>query len=279
MIASRAADLLAARHAFLLAVLFSLGLDGCGTGRPAAHGVNARASASARAASLPQPGQRCGSPNQPARLLRFPPADGVKLDGAVVGTGPVGVVLLHEYPGPMCGWWPYAVYLAAHGVQALLFDFRCLGLSACPSDRRANPVADAAGAIAVLRSRGARSIALVGASLGGTVAVIAGARLNPSAIVDLSGERDLTGLLPGANLNAYAAAPALRAPALFVVARDDRYASLTDMRAVHDRAGSHTKQLIVLPASAGHGWEMLTATSGWSPLAPRILAFVHAHAQ
>jgi hypothetical protein len=52
---------------------------------------------------------------------------------------------------------------------------------------------------------------LVRASFGGTVGVIAGVRLHPAVIVDLSDERDLTGLLPDATPNAYAAAPALRA--------------------------------------------------------------------
>jgi pimeloyl-ACP methyl ester carboxylesterase len=194
-----------------------------------------------------------------------------------VGGGPVGAVLVHEYPGPMCGWWPYANYLAAHGVRALLFDLRCFGLSSCPAGGRADPVDDVAGAIAVLRSRGARSVAVVGASLGGTVAVIAGARLHPAAMVDLSGERDLTGLLGGTSLDAFAAAPALRAPALFVVAHGDLGASVGDMRAVYDRAGSRVKRMIVLPASAGHGWDMLDSFTGFAPLARTVVAFVKAH--
>jgi pimeloyl-ACP methyl ester carboxylesterase len=163
-------------------------------------------------------------------------------------------------------------------VRALLFDFRCLGLSACPAGGKANLVSDVAGAMAVLRARGARSIALVGASLGGVIAVIAGARLHPAAIVDLSGERDLTGLLPGAVLDSYAAVPNLRAPALFAVARGDRYVSVSDMRAVYRRARSVAKQLIIEPDAAGHGWDMLLGPGGgWSPLAHQVLAFVTSH--
>jgi esterase/lipase len=199
----------------------------------------------------------------------------VPLDGAIVGRGPVAVVLLHEYPGPMYDWWPYAVYLAHHGVQALLFDFRCLGLSSCPPRARADPVADVAGAMRVLRSRGARSIALVGASLGGVVAVIAGARLNPAAIVDLSGERDLTGLLPGRRLSSCAAAAQLRVPALFAVARDDHYVRVADMRAIYGHAHSQVKHLVVLPTGSGHGWDLLQTTGGtWTRLASKVLSFV-----
>jgi pimeloyl-ACP methyl ester carboxylesterase len=202
------------------------------------------------------------------------------LDGAIVGHGPVGAVLLHEYPGPMCGWWPYANYLAAHHVHALLFDFRCLGLSDCPKAGRSDLVADVGGAMTALRAHGARSVAIVGASLGGVVSVAAGGALRPAAVVDLSGERDLGGLVPGVRLSSYAAASTLRAPTLFAVARGDRYVSVADMRAVYRRAPSRVKRLVVLPATAGHGWDMLLGSgAAWSPLARRVLAFVRANGQ
>jgi len=277
----------------MCAGLALLALAGCGGGSTAAthathasHTTHATRSATAAQApppkdtALPQPSVRCGKPEQRAITLRFPAADGASLDGAIVGTGRIGVVLLHEYPGPMCGWWPYATYLAHHGLTAMLFDFRCFGLSACPHGGRGEPVADVKGAIKALRARGITSMALLGASFGGAVAVVAGSRLHPAAVVDLSGERDLTGLLPGAKLNAVAAASALHAPALFAVARDDRYVSVADTRAVYRRVGSATKRLTVLPASAGHGWDMLIgADFSWSPLAREVLAFIRDHAQ
>jgi alpha/beta superfamily hydrolase len=266
-------------------VAVATALAGCGGARSAHASAHASSTpGSSRPPSsgpaLPQPSQRCGTPDTPALILHFRAADGVQLDGALLGSGPVGAVLLHEYPGPMCGWWPYAVYLAQHGIHVLLFDFRCLGLSACPPGGRADPVADTAGAMRSLRSRGARSIALIGASLGGVVAVLAGAHLRPAAIVDLSGERNLTGLLPGPPLDAFAAGPGVRAVALFVVARADPRVTVGDMRAVFAHAGARDKQLLVLPADAGHGWDMLTGSGGdWSPLAGRVLRFITTHAR
>ena len=47
------------------------------------------------------------------------------------------------------------------------------------------------------------------------IAVVAGARLHPAAIVDLSGERDTTGLTAGIDADAGAAARGVTAPALF----------------------------------------------------------------
>jgi hypothetical protein len=61
---------------------------------------------------LEQPSSRCGPPGAKATLVRFQAADGTSLDGVMVGNGPAGVVLTHEYPADLCGSWPFAAYLA-----------------------------------------------------------------------------------------------------------------------------------------------------------------------
>ena len=53
----------------------------------------------------------------------------------------------------------------------------------------------------------------------------------------------------------------MTAPALFAVAHGDRYISVADMRLIERRARSDTKQLVVLPVAAGHGWSMLVGTT------------------
>jgi pimeloyl-ACP methyl ester carboxylesterase len=220
----------------------------------------------------------CTEPGVRAQAIRFRTSDGVVLAGALVGSGPVGAVLIHEYPRDYCGWLPYSGYLARHGVRALLFDLRCFGRSPCPGGR-GHAIDDVAAAMAELRRRGARRVALVGASMGGAIAVVAAARLHPAAVVDLSGERDTTGLTPGIDADAGAAAHAVTAPALFAVARGDRYVPVDDMRAVARRVRSATRRLIVLPAVAGHGWDLLFGTgTKWSPLAATVAAFIRRHA-
>jgi pimeloyl-ACP methyl ester carboxylesterase len=270
------------RRVVVLLVVLVAAAAGCGGSSEPAASPRATATPTSPApvsAATPSPTRVCGEPAAGARVIHFRTRDGVSLAGAVLGGGPTGAVLIHEYPLDYCGWLPYARYLARRGVRVLLFDLRCFGQSACPHGR-GHAIDDVAAATAELRRRGARSVALVGASMGGSIAVVAGARLHPAAVVDLSGERDTTALTQGINANAGAAAPDVTAPALFVVARRDQYTSVADMRAVARRARSTTKRLIVLPASAGHGWGMLLGLrADWSPLAATVAAFIRRHTE
>ncbi len=269
------------RLGLLAAVLVAVA--GCGgdshsSTRKKSTSTSTGATSTGAAAPASAPGRRCSEPGVRAQAIRFRTSDGVMLSGVVVGSGPVGAVLIHEYPRDYCGWLPYSGYLSRHGVRALLFDLRCFGRSPCPSGR-GHAIIDVAAAMAELHRRGARRVALVGASMGGAIAVVAAARLHPAAVVDLSGERDTTGLTPGIDADAGAAAHGVTAPALFAVARGDRYVPVADMRAVARRVRSATKRLIVLPAIAGHGWDLLFGVgTTWSPLAAEVAAFIRRHA-
>jgi len=236
----------------------------------------------AAAGAAPQPpAQRCGPPVRPATVLALRTADRVRLDGAVVGGGPRGVVLVHETGSrALCGWWPYAVRLAGAGFHVLLFDMRCSGLSACPAGSRASDdIADVVAATGRLRALGAKSVELVGASHGGSVALAAAARIpRIAAVVDLSGD-ELDVDVGGAT--AARAAAAVRAPLLVAVARDDPYVTIAQERALYRRSPAREKRLLVLPARSGHGWDMLVGPQGtgsWSPLAGVLTAFLSEHA-
>src|SRR5262245_52741112 len=130
-------------------------------------------------AAPPSPAQRCGTPDRAANVLTLHTADGVRLDAAEVGAGAKGVVLVHESGGKaLCGWWPFAVRLADEGFHVLLFDLRCYGFSTCPRGAKgSNYVADVAAAAAKLRALGAASVEVVGASMGGSIALVSGVRV------------------------------------------------------------------------------------------------------
>ena len=124
-------------------------------GQPARSG--GQAATATTLADLPQPSSRCGAPDVNATVLRFPAADGTQLDGVLVGSGPAGVVLLHQHPADLCGFGRYAVYLRKRGLQALAIDLRCYGESAVAlqaDDAKSRVVDDVAGAVAALRAHG-----------------------------------------------------------------------------------------------------------------------------
>jgi len=213
---------------------------------------------SAVPAPTPLP-QRCSSRGQDvdARTLWFRSADGTRLDGAVLGRGGRGVVLLHESPADLCDWAPYAKTLAARGFHVLLVDLRGFGLSkGFPSGSR-GARADVRGAVDELRSLGARRIALVGASYGGATAMVAAPALGSEivGVANLSGELVLH--QGGADeLNALAAVRRMHVPFLVLASRDDRYLLGSEARQLVRAAGSKEKQVIVYPGYR-HGWDLL----------------------
>ena len=233
---------------------------------------------------LKQPSAHCGAPKTKATLVRFTAADRTSLDGVMVGSGPVGVVLAREYQADLCNAWPFADYLAKRGLRAFAVDLRCFGLSACPQGEAAGRVVDdLLAAVAELRGRGVTRVALVGASMGGSAALIAATRVQPpvNAVVELSGQADLTGPL-GIPLNAGAAVAQLAVPAMFVVANYDAYTSVEETRAMYQRGQDRRQAPGGAPPTTSmvcHGWGMLTDVSsgGISSAATTVTEFVAAH--
>jgi pimeloyl-ACP methyl ester carboxylesterase len=91
---------------------------------------------------------------------------GAKLDAAVFGAGPVGLVLAHESDGSLCNWASLAPEFADEGYRVLIFDF----------GDPATVAQDMKEATKKIRELGAKRIVLGGASLGGTVALMTAAR-------------------------------------------------------------------------------------------------------
>jgi len=246
-------------------------------GPPAASGGAAAAGPLAAAARL------CGEPDAPGRLITVRAADGVPLATIEAGAGDRAVVLIPELgQRGKCGWWAFAAQLAAHGYHVLAFDHRCTGGSACPAGAAAEAdlMSDIRGAAAWLRQHGATRVALVGASQGGSEALIAATMPAPgiTGVAALSADELTTPLAsPPYPPTAVAAVPRLRLRLLLAVAAGDPYVSVPDTRSLLARAGSPGKRLVVLPAGAGHGWDLVTPLfpdAAPSALSGTVLAFL-----
>jgi pimeloyl-ACP methyl ester carboxylesterase len=245
----------------------------------AALAVAVASAAAALAATPPPPiAKRCGGAarSTPSRTFWFHAADGVLLDGAVLGSGKRGVVLATEFPADLCRWADEAVVLVRAGFRVLLFDFRGLGLSS-----RARVVgypADVIGAVDQLRRLGATRVQVVGASLGGNAALVAAPKLGAriAGVASLSGEANLSPSF-GPGLDAVAAMRKTSAPLLVMTAHDDALAPAADAHRIVAAARSAHKELHVFPGSE-HGWDMLYAAPYRAKAQAVLLAFLRRNA-
>jgi pimeloyl-ACP methyl ester carboxylesterase len=192
-----------------------------------------------------------------ARVVRFANGEGTRLVGYELGRGSRGVVLAHQYGGDACQWSAYAPALARAGYHVLAFDAHGYGRSPAGSGEVDEDVLAAA---SQLRRNGAQRIVLIGASMGGTAALSAAARMKPApaAVVSLSG--------PGSFdlMSALDAVPRLRMPKLFVVGSGD-VQFVDDARELYRRARG-AKRLVVVQ-TADHGVDLLD-----EPAASRAIA-------
>lgn len=205
--------------------------------------------------------------------LWFYAADGTKLVGHRFGKGTRAVILTHQSEGDLCDWLPYAKRLAARGYFAFPIDFRGYGFSQPRTGTAATRFAmDIAAAAKALRKLGKEQVFVVGASMGGIAAVVAGADVSPplDGVVSLSSPRRFRGL------DGVAAGKRLRIPVLYVAAvADDNagYDFSQDAKALHAAAASRDKRLELLPGAL-HGIDLV----GGSPRAKALVeAFLDRH--
>jgi pimeloyl-ACP methyl ester carboxylesterase len=254
-------------------IALSIMLAGCTRDRPFPS-VTAT-TATPAATPPPPPAELCGGPTTPAQSLWLSAPGGAQIYAAVVGTGPTTAVFVHQAgPTGLCGFWPYAAWLArTNGVRSMLFSQCGAGASQCPPDNPADQWLEVTtAAVAWARTNGAGQVTLVGASAGGVVALQVAASIRPpvAAVVNLSGERRWMGL------DSLAAARRVGVPALFAVAPGDSYVSVATMRRLYEAAPVRAKRLVVVAEGAGHGWELLGGAAGsdWSPLAVTVAAWI-----
>jgi len=178
------------RRAAVLALAAAALLAGCGgdddtpadraATPPAATATPAPPAATATPAQSPHPSPR-------ARSARFRAADGAAVTGRYTAAGrrAPAVVLLHEIRGGPDQWAPLVPYLHAAGFATLAYQSR-------PSAMERERMPDALAALRWLRGRpdvDPERVALVGASIGASTAVLAmatGARRTARAAVALS---------------------------------------------------------------------------------------------
>ena len=191
--------------------------------------------------------------------VSFRAADGRLLFGDVYGTGDRGVVILaHGGYSSRASWKATAEALQAEGFHVLVFesrgaaDFAAGKETPCMSDDVCQ-AKDVVAAVRHLRRLGAKSISLIGGSLGGAAVALAAIEAGPRAI-------DGVVLMAPA---AIASPERIPARLLFITAREDANAAglrLPGIREQYARARS-PKEFKLLEGSA-HGQNLLSTPDG-----------------
>jgi fermentation-respiration switch protein FrsA (DUF1100 family) len=236
-----------------------LAMGGCGD----SHESDTAAHTSTRAFGRPM-FDSCVRPGRDTRIVSVA-APGERVAAAVLGRGETAVVIANEQNDDPCRWLPLARRLATNHVSALLFDYG---------------VGDEAGEVVALarwlRRDGARHVAVLGGSLGGEVAIVAGASRQGQAVLDAvislsapRSDRRYADNLP--------AARRLRLPTLYVSSRDDPVTTFAkETRELHRATPAHVNELLLVDGDE-HASELLAGHHRRQVLAA-IVRFLRTHA-
>jgi len=204
------------------------------------------------------------------KTVSFPTEDDGVVFADEYGTGDKSVILAHGGQFSKESWAKQAQILREAGFHVLAIDFRGYGKSHGPGD--SDPMDaplhfDVLAAVHYLRQNGARSVSVVGGSMGGGAA-------GDASIRSKRGEIDRLVLL-GAAPNDLA--DKLKSAILYIVARDDASGDgprLPNIREQYDRS-PQPKKLIVLNGSAHAQWLFQTDQS--ERVMREILSFLSAN--
>ena len=253
----------------LAALLCLVLMTACGSDGDDEPGGRTSAAAVPSASDLPTSvTDKCGIEST-AEVSNIEASDGSVLTAATVGSGDQVMILLHQTsPSGYCGWVPYADWAAEQGVRAVLVDLCGWGSAVCSDDLTADPEAQVRLMVDWAREQGATRVAVVGASMGGAIALGVADEAGADAVVDLSGPETWQNV-PGAE----EAAAGTEIPLLVVTAPGDTGVDHDLLQRAVEASPASPKRFISAPD--GHGWSMLHDGSSvapeWRPLATTVL--------
>jgi pimeloyl-ACP methyl ester carboxylesterase len=184
-----------------------------------------------------------------AKALRFK-----GLDGAVVGKGRVGIVLVHQDSETMCEWKPFVPFWVKRGYRVLALN---LGGRRDDSNVRLG--------VQALRALEARKVVLIGASRGGTAVLVAAGEIPVDGVVSLSGPAIF------GSMNAIEGVERNRAPLILGAAYGDSQFD-QDANDLYKVAVAQEKQLVEIDGYS-HGVELLGLSAN-APIDKAILALL-----
>jgi pimeloyl-ACP methyl ester carboxylesterase len=184
-------------------------------------------------------------PGDAPKLVSFPTQDGGLIEANLYGKGERAVVLAHGGRFNKESWDKQAKELVKAGFRVLAIDFRGYGKSKGPGQGKifeAPLHLDVLGAVRYLRKSGAKSVSVVGGSMGGSAAADASIESEPGEIDRL--------ILLAATANG--PPEKLKGRKLFITARDDSDGAVLRLPGIRQQfeKTSEPKELVILDGSA-----------------------------
>ncbi len=226
-----------------------------------------------------------GSSDTPADSVTLIPPDADVLSVGIVVQGEtqvlkgwlygdendVLVILSHMRPNDQTAWEPFAKELVENGYAALTFDFRGYGIS--PGDKDFDKLdEDLTAAISYMLARdvargASRPVFLVGASMGGTTALVVAAETGVAGVVSVSAPSEFQGQ------NATDAISRILAPTILIAAEED-IAAMVSLEELETAAGSATS---ITYSGGEHGTALVEGEHAVA-VQDEILRFLAEHA-
>lgn len=205
--------------------------------------------------------------------VTFATADGTTLTGTLYGAGSTALILSNMGDNDPAAWEREAPLFAKEGYMVLTYSFRYPARTARFTATMAKQtVDDLQAAVAFVRAQGAKTIVLLGASLGGMATAKVAASIQPAAMVVISAPADLLEFdfqVSAAEL------VAITMPKLLIASEDDTIVPSAATQQMFDLA-AEPKEMVVYPGSA-HGVQLF-ATNAAAELRQRLLTFVKTNA-
>ena len=191
--------------------------------------------------------------------------DGLSLDARLFKADAERIaILLHMFPADQTAWYPFARDLQRRGISALTLDFRGYGASEGEQDP-GEIDHDVRAAIAFAHERGFDRIVLIGASMGGTAAIVVAAEQPVAGVAVLSAPSRMRGL------DADRTIASVTCPLALIAAEGD-LAAMNALKGFEDRAELGADASLVLPGAA-HGTDLLGSAHG-DAVRERLLGFL-----
>lgn len=198
------------------------------------------AAAAARKAKIESADAECAGPNRQEKLVALETPENEISVGYPIGSGDLGIVMLHQVDAGLCQWVPYAQELATQGIRSMPVDIADSGAWRY-----------AVAAVTYLRAHGAKRVIIMGASRGALMAIQAATVAQPpvDGVVSLSAPAVYSGV------DGREAAKKLTMPVLFAAGiREGGFTE--DAKTLHALCPSPHKTL-ALAGTSVHGIELL----------------------